>query len=49
MRDSSSGSCELIDVVVEKALKSAKVVMSDISAIEKTAGPGLVGGVCYQV
>ena len=36
---------ELIDVVVEKALKSAKVVMSDISAIGVTAGPGLIGGV----
>ena len=32
---------ELIDVVVEKALKSAKVVMADISAIGVTAGPGL--------
>jgi N6-L-threonylcarbamoyladenine synthase len=36
---------ELIDVVVAKALKSAKVAMADISAIGVTAGPGLIGGV----
>ena len=36
---------ELIDVVVEKSLKEANVVMGDISAIGVTAGPGLIGGV----
>ena len=36
---------ELIDVVVEKSLKTAKVAMTDISAIGVTAGPGLIGGV----
>ena len=34
---------ELIDVVVEKSLKEANVVMGDISAIGVTAGPGLIG------
>ena len=36
---------ELIDVVVEKSLKTAKVAMTDISAVGVTAGPGLIGGV----
>ena len=36
---------ELIDVVVEKSLKTAKVAMTDINAIGVTAGPGLIGGV----
>ena len=36
---------ELIDIVVEKSLKSANVVIKDINAIGVTAGPGLIGGV----
>ena len=36
---------ELIDVVVEKSLKTAKVAITDINAIGVTAGPGLIGGV----
>ena len=36
---------ELIDVVVEKSLKTAKVAMADVSAVGVTAGPGLIGGV----
>ena len=36
---------ELIDVTVEKSLKSANVGIKDINAVGVTAGPGLIGGV----
>lgn len=36
---------EKIDIVVDKALKDAKVELSDLDAIAGTCGPGLIGGV----
>lgn len=40
---------ELIDVVVEEALKIANVSIQDVNAIGVTAGPGLIGGVMSGV
>ena len=40
---------ELIDVVVEEALKIANVSIQDVNAIGVTAGPGLIGGVMLSL
>jgi N6-L-threonylcarbamoyladenine synthase len=36
---------ELIDSVVEHALRDAKIELKDVDAVAATAGPGLIGGV----
>ncbi len=36
---------EIIDLVIERALGEAGVVLGDLDAVAVTAGPGLIGGV----
>lgn len=40
---------EVVDLLVEKALKKAKIRLKDISAVAATTGPGLLGGLLVGV
>ena len=40
---------DVIDLLVEKALKKAKIKLKDITAVAATTGPGLLGGLLVGV
>ena len=40
---------EVIDVMIKKALKKARICLSELSAIAATSGPGLQGGLLVGV
>ncbi len=40
---------EVVDLLIEKALKKAKIRLKDISAVAATTGPGLLGGLLVGV